>query len=99
MLMMRARVRAFCLFMVRNKVQVGAETLCDLLLTDSGSNSDGEVVTEGGDFGEGAVRSAPPPHHSWTATVFGIFVTDLYLDSAEKKHRAIPQTVRGGFLE
>lgn len=65
--------------------------LCDLLLTHSGSNR--------GDFGDEAVLSAPPPHHSWVATVFGLFVTDLYLDSAEKKHRAIPQTVRSGFLE
>lgn len=48
----------------------------------------------GGAFGDGAVLSAPPPHHSWVATVFGLFVTGLYLDSTEKKRRAIPQTVR-----
>lgn len=48
----------------------GAEALCDLLLADSGSD-------RGGDFGDGAVLSAPPPHHSWLAPVFGIIVTDL----------------------
>lgn len=40
----------------------------------------------GGTFGDGAVLSAPPPHHSWVATVFGLSVTDLYLDSTEKKN-------------
>lgn len=51
-----------------------------------------------GDFGEGAALSQPPPRHSWVATEFGVFVTDLYLDPAEKEHGAIPQALRGGFL-
>lgn len=55
-------------------------------------------IQQRGDFGEGAVLSEPPPHHSWVATEFEVFVTDLYLDPTEKEHRAIPQTVRGGFL-
>lgn len=75
------------------QVQEGAETRCDLLLTDSGRDGG-----RGGDSEDGAVLSAPPPHHSWVATVFGLFVTDLYLDSAEKKHRAIPQTVKRRIL-
>lgn len=55
-------------------------------------------IQQRGDFGEGAFLSEPPPHHSWVATESEVFVTDLYLDPTEKEHRAIPQTVRGGFL-
>lgn len=55
-------------------------------------------IRQRGDFGEGAVLSEPPPRHSWVATEFGLFVTDLYLDPTEKERRAIPQTARGRFL-
>lgn len=80
---MRARVRAFCLFMVTNSRSAGEERRQRPSLYAL-------WIRQRGDFGEGAVLSEPPPRHSWVATEFGLFVTDLYLDPTENERRAIP---------